>query len=129
MRLSLQKLAAFAAFAVLTSILASCGARTTLPKRMELASLIEETEKKAYLVNQFRAEFVKTRRNSVFNREMKVKGVLVFQKPDKFQLSISGDVNMEVLSNGRVITVTHDRKDQRFSTCTVTETCRSLPTL
>lgn len=108
----LYKLAAFAAFALLASILVSCGARTNLPKRMELASLIEEAEKKAYLVNQFRAEFVKTRRNSVFNREMRVKGVLVFQKPDKFQLSISGDVNMEVLSNGRVITVTHDQKDQ-----------------
>ncbi len=106
------KLAAFAALAVLTSILMSCGARTSMPKRMELASLIEEAEKKAYLVNQFRAEFVKTRRNSVFNREMKSKGVLVFQKPNKFQLSISGDVNIEVLSNGRVITVTHDQKDQ-----------------
>lgn len=108
----MPKLAAFAAFAVLASILVSCGARTSVPKRMELASLIEEAEKKAYLVNQFRAEFVKTRRNSVFNREMKVKGVLVFQKPNKFQLSISGDVNIEVLSNGRVITVTHDQKDQ-----------------
>jgi outer membrane lipoprotein-sorting protein len=112
MRFFVPKLAAFAALAVLTSILISCGARTNLPKRMELASLIEEAEKKAYLVNQFRAEFVKTRRNSVFNREMRAKGVLVFQKPNKFQLSISGDVNIEVLSNGRVITVTHDQKDQ-----------------
>jgi outer membrane lipoprotein-sorting protein len=112
MRLFVPRLAAFAALAVLTSILMSCGARTNLPKRMELASLIEEAEKKAHLVNQFRAEFVKTRRNSVFNREMKVKGVLVFQKPDKFQLSISGDINIEVLSNGRVITLTHDRKHQ-----------------
>jgi hypothetical protein len=103
---------AFVTLAALTSILGACGSRTSVVKNMDLNALMEEAEKKAYLVNQFRAEFVKTRSNSVFNREMKAKGVLVFQKPDKFQLSISGDVSLEVLSNGRIVTVTHDNKDR-----------------
>ncbi|MBI5250803.1 MAG: outer membrane lipoprotein carrier protein LolA [Desulfomonile tiedjei] len=109
---SAYKLFLFVCLAALISILSACGARTNLTKNMELTALIAEAERKSYLVNQFRTEFVKTRRNSVFDRDMKVKGVLVFQKPDKFQLSISGDVTIEVLSNGRVVTVTHDQKDR-----------------
>ena len=102
----------FCLIAILSLFQASCGTRTGPVKNMDLASLLDEAEKKSYLVNQFRTEFVKTRRNSSFKREMTVKGALVFQKPDKFQLSISGDVNVDVLSNGRIVSVVHDQKDQ-----------------
>ena len=112
MILSTYHVLAIICVAALTSILSACGSKTNTIKNMELTALIAEAEKKAYLVNQFRTEFIKTRRNSVFNRDMKVKGILVFQKPDKFQLSISGDANVDVLSNGRIVTVTHDQKDQ-----------------
>jgi hypothetical protein len=37
---------------------------------------------------------------------------LIFQKPNKFQLTMSGDVNVEILSDGETITIIHDGKDQ-----------------
>lgn len=105
------RLLMFVFLAAYASFLTACGAKMNTSKNLDMAALMDEAEKKAYLVNQFRAEFVKTRRSSVFNHDMTVKGVLLFQKPDKFQLSISGDVNIQVLSNGRIVTVTHDHKD------------------
>ncbi len=91
--------------------LSGCGSTRNLTKSLELGAVISEAEKKSGLIRQFRAEFVKTRRNSVFNREMHAKGVLLFQKPNKFQLTLTGDIDVEILSNGKIITMTHDRSD------------------
>ncbi|AFM25246.1 LolA family protein [Desulfomonile tiedjei] len=91
-------------------LLNGCGSKH-LTKNLELGDVINEAEKKSSLIKQFRTEFVKTRRNSVFNREMKAKGVLLFQKPNKFQLTLTGDINVEILSNGKIITMTHDGSD------------------
>jgi outer membrane lipoprotein-sorting protein len=91
--------------------LAGCGAGASM-KRASLDSLIRDVETKSYLVQQFRARFEKTRRTGVFDRELSVKGSLIFQKPNKFQLSMSGDVNVEILSDGETITIIHDGKDQ-----------------
>jgi outer membrane lipoprotein-sorting protein len=90
--------------------LSGCGPKL-LTKNLELGDVINEAEKKSGLIKQFRTEFVKTRRNSVFDREMKAKGVLLFQKPNKFQLTLTGDINVEILSNGKMITMTHDGSD------------------
>jgi outer membrane lipoprotein-sorting protein len=77
-----------------------------------LNGLIEGIEKKAYIVNQFRAKFVKTRHSTVFNRDLSIQGYLVFQKPNRFRLSMSGDVTAEILSDGRIVTLIHDQSDR-----------------
>jgi outer membrane lipoprotein-sorting protein len=79
---------------------------------MEIQDLVGDMEKKANLVNQFCAEFSKTRQTAVFNREVTVQGRLVFQKPNKFLLNMKGDVNVELLSDGAVVHLIHDNRDQ-----------------
>lgn len=76
-----------------------------------LERLIDSLEKRSYLVKQFRAEFVKTRRSSVFKRDLSVRGRLVFQRPNSFLLTMSGDANLEILSDGENISLTHDNRD------------------
>ncbi len=71
-------------------------------------------ESKSQFVNQFRATFVKTRHSSVFDRDMTVTGDLVFQKPDLFRLKLTGAVNVEILSDGKIVTVLHDGRDQEI---------------
>ncbi len=91
--------------------LAGCGGGASF-KKGSLDSLIRDVETKSYLVRQFRAQFEKTRCSAVFDRQLSVKGNLIFQKPNKFQLTMSGDVNVEILSDGETITIIHDGKDQ-----------------
>jgi outer membrane lipoprotein-sorting protein len=75
-------------------------------------SLIDSLEKRSYLVKQFRAEFVKTRRLAVFKRDLSVRGRLVFQRPNSFLLTMNGDANLEILSDGENISLTHDNRDR-----------------
>jgi outer membrane lipoprotein-sorting protein len=101
---------ACAAAVCLMPLLAACATKApAVPARLD--SLIESIEKKAYIVNQFRAKFVKTRHSTVFNRDLSVQGDLVFQKPNRFRLTMSGDVNADILSDGRIITLIHDQSD------------------
>lgn len=81
-------------------------------KRASFDELVRDVETKSYLVKQFRAQFEKTRHSEVFNRELTVKGNLIFQKPNKFQLTMTGAVNVEILSDGETITIIHDGKDE-----------------
>lgn len=92
-------------------LVAGCAARGPM-NGIQLKDLISDVEKKAYLVKQFRADFTKTRVTSVFNRNVTVKGRLLFQKPDRFLLTLTGDANVEILSDGTVISLVHDRKDR-----------------
>jgi len=102
---------ACAAAICLMPLLVACSAKApAVPAGLD--NLIEGIEKKAYIVNQFRAKFVKTRHSKVFNRDLSVQGDLVFQKPNRFRLSMSGDVNADILSDGKIITLIHDQSDQ-----------------
>ncbi|MGB6065046.1 MAG: outer membrane lipoprotein carrier protein LolA [Desulfomonilaceae bacterium] len=94
-------------------LLAACAVKAPAAPA-QLDSLIDGIERKAYVVNQFHAKFVKTRHSAVFNRDLSVKGDIVFQKPNRFWLSMSGDVNVDILSDGRVIAVVHDHSDQEL---------------
>ncbi|MGO9572103.1 MAG: outer membrane lipoprotein carrier protein LolA [Desulfomonilaceae bacterium] len=112
MQLSIKRSCKACAAAVfLMPLLAACATKApAVPAGLD--SLIEGIERKAYIVNQFRAKFVKTRHSIVFNRDLSVQGNLVFQKPNRFRLTMSGDVNADILSDGRIITLIHDRSDQ-----------------
>ncbi|MFH1114286.1 MAG: outer membrane lipoprotein carrier protein LolA [Pseudomonadota bacterium] len=89
----------------------SCGSSAPF-KQGDLAGLLEDMERKAQLVSQFQVRFVKTRSVSAFDRELKVNGRLVFQKPARMSLSLTGDVNVEILSDGRCIKIIHDGTDE-----------------
>lgn len=79
-----------------------------------LDRLIDSLEKRSYLVKQFRADFLKTRRSAVFKRDVSVRGRLVFQRPNSFLLTMSGDANLEILSDGENISLTHDNRDHEI---------------
>lgn len=95
-------------------LLGACGAAVPPSRSVELNSLIQDVEKKAQLVNQFRAVFVKTRKTPVFQKKLTVTGHLVFQKPGRFDLTMNGDINVEILSDGKSVTLVHDKKDEEF---------------
>jgi outer membrane lipoprotein-sorting protein len=81
-------------------------------KTVDLETLLRDVEVKAYLVQRFRAQFVQTRRTELFTRDLTVRGNLVFEKPNKFHLTLGGDVNVEILSDGDHMTMIHDGKDR-----------------
>lgn len=114
MRLLLKRICkASAAVFCLMPLLTACATRgSAAPAGLD--SLIEGIEKKAYIINQFRAKFVKTRHSAVFNRDLSVEGNLVFQKPNRFWLTMSGDVNADILSDGKIITLIHDQSDEEI---------------
>jgi outer membrane lipoprotein-sorting protein len=92
-------------------VIGGCAASAPF-KEAELESIIGDVERKAYLVSQFEAEFVKRRDAAVFAKEMSVDGHLIFQRPGKFWLSLKGDINVDILSNGEVIKIVHDQRDE-----------------
>ena len=100
----------FSAVCIIFIGLGGCTGRNSL-ENVSLDNLISTLEKKSDLIKQFRAEFVKVRRSPVFRRDLTVKGRLVFQRPTKFSLTMSGDANIEILSNGENINVIHDQRD------------------
>jgi hypothetical protein len=79
-------------------------------KPMDLESLTADAERRAQLVRQFEVRFVKTRRGELFNGDMIVKGHLVYQKPSSFSMTLKGDVNVEIISDGTAIKLIHDKK-------------------
>lgn len=93
-------------------VLCGCASRINLSDDLQL--LLKDLERKSYLVGQFRAEFTKVRKSPLFRDEMKVKGVLLFQKENRFQLQLSGDINVEILSDGEFLTIIHDGRDREF---------------
>ncbi len=100
----------FSALCVIFMGLGGCTGRNSM-ENVSLDNLINTLEKRSYLVKQFRAEFVKVRRSPVFKRDLTVKGRLVFQRPSKFVLTMSGDANVEILSDGGNLNLIHDQKD------------------
>lgn len=92
----------------------ACASKGPVSQDMSVDGLVQEVERKSYLFRQFRAEFTKTKRTSVFSRDVIVQGNLVFQKPNNFRLLLSGDVNVEILSDGKLISLTHDGVDQEI---------------
>ena len=100
----------FSALCVIFMGLGGCTGRSSM-ENVSLDNLINTLEKRSYLVKQFRAEFVKVRRSPVFKRDLTVKGRLIFQRPSKFVLTMSGDVNVEILSDGGNLNLIHDQKD------------------
>ncbi|MDD3472800.1 MAG: outer membrane lipoprotein carrier protein LolA [Syntrophaceae bacterium] len=93
-------------------IVVGCASRAT--HNGDLEFLIKDLGKKAYIVNQFRAEFTKVKKSPIFSHDMIVKGNLTFQKENKFQLILSGDINVEILSDGQFVIIVHDGKDEEF---------------
>ena len=78
----------------------------------DFEDLVRSMEAKSRLVDRFKATFVKTRLSEVFSRPLTICGCLVFEKPNKFQLTMTGDVNVELLSDGSRIAVIHDQRDR-----------------
>ena len=100
----------FFAVCVIFMGLGGCTGKNSM-ENVSLDNLINTLEKRSYLVKQFRAEFVKVRRSPVFKRDLTVKGRLIFQRPSKFVLTMSGDANVEILSDGGNLNLIHDQKD------------------
>ncbi|MDQ7782920.1 MAG: hypothetical protein RDU20_08585 [Desulfomonilaceae bacterium] len=102
-------------FLVIFSLTVVLACSSSAPfKQSDLETVMEEMERKAYLVRQFTVQFVKTRSSPIFEKELKVDGRLVFQKLSKTWLTLKGDVNVEVLSDGRFIKIVHDDTDEEI---------------
>jgi outer membrane lipoprotein-sorting protein len=100
-------------FVVAASVWA-CGAANGPIRKVDFNELGPALEAKSNLVNQFKAEFTKTKRSALFKRALTVNGSLLFQKPGLFRLVLTGDVNAEILSNGKFVTLIHDGSDKEF---------------
>lgn len=81
---------------------------------IDLETIIEDAEKRASVVERFRVDFVRTRRSHLFNRDITVEGRLVFQKPNTFSLTTEGDITVQILSDGEVISLVHDLTDREI---------------
>jgi outer membrane lipoprotein-sorting protein len=95
-------------------LLIACASTVPISKEVSFDSIMKDVQKKSYLVRQFRADFTKTRHAAVFARDVVVHGTLIFQKPNNLRLKLSGDVNVEILSDGENISITHDGIDQEI---------------
>lgn len=106
-----KRILAFAVLAPAFALLASCAGKAIVTDA-DLERIFGTVEKKANAISRFRVEFVKTRVSSVFNRALRVEARLIFEKPNSFRMVTSGDVNVEVVSDGKVIVLRHDQKDE-----------------
>lgn len=106
-----KKFLALAMLAPAFALLASCAGKAIVTDA-DLERIFSSVEKKANAISRFRVEFVKTRISSVFNRALRVEARLIFEKPNSFRMVTSGDVNVEVVSDGKVIVLRHDQKDE-----------------
>jgi len=77
-----------------------------------LNAVVRDAEKKAHMFNQFQADFVKTRRLWLFDKELTAKGRLIFQKPGRFWMTLDGDIQVEIVSDGKHIKVIHGKSDE-----------------
>ncbi len=96
----------------LSLMLQACASRGAVNDDLEV--LLRDLEKRSYMVGQFKADFHKVRKSRLFDKEMLVTGVLIFQKDNKFQLTLSGDINVEILSDGQFLTIIHNGTDEEF---------------
>lgn len=96
----------------LSCLIYGCASRAVIND--DLDALLGDLEKKSYMVGQFRADFHKIRKSPLFSKEMVVKGVLIAQKENRFQLTLSGDINVEILSDGQFLTIIHNGTDEEF---------------
>ena len=103
---------AFLFSVTLSFLLYGCASRAVINDDLEV--LLGDLEKKSYMVGQFRTDFHKVRKSPLFSKEMVVKGALIIQKEDRFQLTLSGDINVEILSDGQFLTIIHDGTDEEF---------------
>lgn len=93
----------------LAAIMTLGACASTVPiTSLDLETAIQDAEKKGRLVSQFQADFVKTRRLWCFNQELTVEGRLIFQKPRRFWMTLTGDLRVEILSDGEYVKVIHD---------------------
>jgi len=99
---------------VLSAFLACCASTNNVVSESDLHSILKVVEKKAYIVGQFQADFHKIRKSDLFKHEARVNGRLIFQKPGRFQLKLTGDVNLQILSNGEFLSLIHDNCDLEF---------------
>ncbi len=96
----------------LSFILQGCASRGAVNDDLEV--LLRDLEKKSYMVGQFRADFHKVRKSPLFEKDVLVRGALIFQKEKKYQLKLSGDINVEILSDGQFLTIIHNGTDEEF---------------
>lgn len=92
-------------------MLAACASSAPI-RPSDLNAVIRDAERKAQLVNQFQADFVKTRRLWLFDRKLKARGRLIAQKPGRFWMALHGDINVDILSDGKHLKVIHDKSDE-----------------
>jgi hypothetical protein len=91
----------------LFSIILGCGfQKPTL--EVDLHDLLDDVQRKARIIRQFRTDFIKVRVSSVFRTPIVVSGLLIYQKPSIFSLRYRGDVNIEILSNGEMVSIIHN---------------------
>lgn len=64
------------------------------------------------MFNQFQADFVKTRRLWLFDKDLTAEGRLIFQKPGRFWMTLNGDIQVEIVSDGKHIKVIHGKSDE-----------------
>ena len=106
-----RRLAILLIIAAVQFILTSCAGYNP-PIITDLETLIKDAEKKAYIIRQFKTDFTKTKKSHEFRDELKVHGTLVFQKPGNYRLSYTGAVDVEIVSNGKLIKLIHDGRDE-----------------
>jgi outer membrane lipoprotein-sorting protein len=92
-------------------ILTSCAGYNP-PVITDLETLLKDAERKAYIIRQFKTDFTKTKKSHEFRDELKVHGTLIFQKPGNYRLSYTGAVYVEIVSNGKLIKLIHDGRDE-----------------
>ena len=107
-------LSAIGVLIALTAIITSCASRNPLIQESDLNSLLQMVEKKAYIVGQFQADFHKVRTSDLFRHETHITGRLIFQKPSRFELKLTGDVNLDIFSDGSFVALVHDGRDLEF---------------
>ncbi len=98
----------------LSFFLSCCASTNNIVSESDIHSLLKIVEKKAYVVGQFEAKFHKIRQSNLFNHDACVDGRLIFQKPGRFELKLTGDVNLQILSNGEFVALIHDNRDLEF---------------
>lgn len=99
---------------VFSLFLTCCASTNNIVSESDIHTLLEMVEKKAYIVGQFETDFQKIRKSNLFRHEARVDGKLIFQKPGHFQLILSGDVDLQILSNGEFVAIIHDNRDLEF---------------
>jgi len=110
----LVSLSAIGVLIAVTAIITSCASRNPLLPESDLHSLLQMVEKKAYVVGQFQADFHKVRTSDLFRHETHINGRLIFQKPSRFELKLTGDVNLDIFSDGSFVALVHDGRDLEF---------------